>query len=37
LYHGREGGGGLFLCFGCRFFVESCLMALSIVCMVLSA
>jgi len=37
LYHGREGGGGLFLCSGCRFFVDLCLMALSIVCMVLSA
>jgi hypothetical protein len=37
LYHGREGGGGPFLCFGCRFFVELCLMALSIVCMVFSA
>ncbi len=36
LYHGWEGGGGLFLCFGCRFFVELCLMAFSIVCMVLS-
>jgi hypothetical protein len=37
LYHGQEGGGGLFLCYGYRFFMELCLMAISIVYMVLFA
>jgi hypothetical protein len=36
LYHGQEGRGGFSLCFGCQFFMELCLMAFSIVCMVLT-